>query len=210
MVLANALYLKAPWVEAFDVARTADQTFFAATGPQTVPFLHGEMTGGHGIVGGATVVRLPLRGGSLSFVIALPAEGTDNSDVDLTAVWEALPGLSSESLALSLPKLAVTRSTNLKQSLERLGVGALFDEGQCDLSGLNDIEQLFVSGAFHKAFVGVDEKGVEAAAATAIVVDVDASPPPPVAVVVDRPFQFLIVDTALSLPLFVGAVTSID
>jgi serpin B len=155
-------------------------------------------------------VRLPLRGGSLSFVIALPAEGTDNADVDLAAVWEALPGLSSESLALSLPKLAVTRPTDLKESLERLGVAALFDGAQCDLSGLNDVEQLFVSGAFHKAFVGVDEKGVEAAAATAIVISAPEAAPTPITVVVDRPFQFLIVDSALSLPLFVGAVTSID
>ena len=89
-------------------------------------------------------------------------------------------------------------------------VAALFDGAQCDLSGLHGVEAPFVSGADQKAFVGIDEEGVEAAAATAIVGSDPAAAPTPIEVVVDRPFQFLIVDTALSLPLFVGAVTSIE
>ncbi|HEY1097705.1 MAG TPA: serpin family protein, partial [Myxococcota bacterium] len=94
----------------------------------------------------------------------------------------------------------------LKEALEDRGVAAVFDAETCDLTGLNSEEPLFVSGAFHKAFVGVDDKGVEAAAATAIVVDAETSAPSPVTVVVDRPFTFTITDRALRTPLFVGRV----
>jgi serine protease inhibitor len=55
----------------------------------------------------------------------------------------------------------------------------------------------------------VDEHGTEAAAATAITFRPLAAtrPPSPVTMVIDRPFLVAIVDTATSLPLFLGQVT---
>ena len=60
----------------------------------------------------------------------------------------------------------------------------------------------------HKAYVDVDEQGTEAAAATAVVaVALSAFVTPPIALTVDRPFLFAIVDTATGLPLFLGQVS---
>jgi len=84
-------------------------------------------------------------------------------------------------------------------------VTAPFDSAVCDLSGLNAEEQLVVTGAFHEAFVAVDEEGVEAAAATAIVVG-ETSVPETRTVKVDAAFHFAIVDKATGLPLFVGRI----
>ena len=59
----------------------------------------------------------------------------------------------------------------------------------------------------HKAFVKVDEKGTEAAAATAVAMagaGVDMSKP--IEVFLDHPFLFFIVDKESGLILFMGRV----
>ncbi len=54
----------------------------------------------------------------------------------------------------------------------------------------------------HKAFVEVNEEGTEAAAATFV----QMSNCLPINFVVDRPFAFVIYNTRLQCPLFVGKV----
>ena len=61
---------------------------------------------------------------------------------------------------------------------------------------------------FHKGFVRVDEKGTEAAAATAGVMGEGARlEAPPRQVKADRPFLFIIRDNASGLVLFLGRVS---
>jgi len=103
-----------------------------------------------------------------------------------------------------LPRFRVTMSLDLKVALQHLGVADLFDSRVCDLTGINPDADLFVSGAFHQTFVDVNERGVEAAAATAIVIGNEMVPP---RVVVDEPFYFLVRDRATGAPLFVGYVS---
>jgi len=60
----------------------------------------------------------------------------------------------------------------------------------------------------HKAFVAVDEKGTEAAAATGIVVGVTSMPmEPPPEFRADRPFVFAIRERATGAILFMGRVS---
>ena len=57
----------------------------------------------------------------------------------------------------------------------------------------------------HQTFIAVDEHGTEAAAATAVLMGT-TSMPQTVDFVVDRPFLFVIHDTAHLTPLFLGRV----
>ena len=68
--------------------------------------------------------------------------------------------------------------------------------------------QIYIGDIFHKTFIGVDEKGVEAAAATAVTMENGASPNPPqvLKVDIDRPFMFVIYDSKNKSPLFFGRV----
>jgi serpin B len=81
--------------------------------------------------------------------------------------------------------------------------------GDADLSGITGAEPLHVGAVAHKAYIDVDERGTEAAAATAVMIMASAAlrMPPPVTMVVDRPFLFAIIDTATGLPLFLGQVS---
>jgi len=65
----------------------------------------------------------------------------------------------------------------------------------------------------HKAHIGVDEQGTEAAAATAVVMMADAAapmpgppPPPPVPFIADHPFLYLIRSAQTGEILFMGRV----
>ena len=63
-----------------------------------------------------------------------------------------------------------------------------------DFSGMDGGHRpdLHITDVLHKAFVAVNEKGTEAAAATAVVVGVESAPMFDVVLTVDRPFFFLI------------------
>jgi serpin B len=85
-----------------------------------------------------------------------------------------------------------------------------FDEAAADFSGiarsLDPAQRLSISAVFHKAFVKVDEKGTEAAAATAVVM-LERGPAPDLEELkIDHPFLFFIVDKLSGLILFMGRV----
>ena len=66
-----------------------------------------------------------------------------------------------------------------------------------DLSGITEEEKLFVTKILHKTFIGVNETGTEAAAATAVFVDSTSVPLPPEKeyyFIADRPFIYYIRD----------------
>jgi serpin B len=86
-----------------------------------------------------------------------------------------------------------------------MGMPLAFEES-ADFSGMTSSVRLHISRVIHKAFIEVNEKGAEAAAATAVMMSVD------VALIVphfraDRPFLFLIRDTESGMILFLGRVT---
>ena len=119
-----------------------------------------------------------------------------------------LAGTARHQVTLSLPRFRLEAAFDLIPALRRLGVTEAFGD-QADFSGITDAEPLRIGTVAHKAYIDVDEHGTEAAAATAIVITAMAAfrAPPSVTMVVDRPFLFAIIDTATSLPLFLGQVS---
>jgi serpin B len=72
---------------------------------------------------------------------------------------------------------------------------------------MDGTELLYLSDALHKAWVQVDERGTEAAAATAVVVMVGAAPGGSVKTFrADHPFLFLIRENRTGSLLFMGKV----
>lgn len=75
--------------------------------------------------------------------------------------------------AIMIPKFKTETSLELVGVLQKLGVIDLFNERLANLSGISGNNQvtrpdddLFVSNAFHRSFIDVNEKGTEAAAAS--------------------------------------------
>lgn len=97
-----------------------------------------------------------------------------------------------------------------------LGMKTAFDDPQGSanfdkMAPRRPDKYLAISNVFHKTFIAVDEKGTEAAAATAVVMmELTARremPHEPIHVKVDRPFFYAIQHVPSGACLFVGRVT---
>jgi serpin B len=97
-----------------------------------------------------------------------------------------------------------TASISLKNALTAMGMEDAFSETAADFSGMSETP-LFVSDVVHKAFIKVNEKGTEAAAATGVVF-ATVSVTAPKIFIANRPFVYLIRDTQTKSILFMGRV----
>ena len=98
----------------------------------------------------------------------------------------------------------------LKDKLSLMGMLDAFGD-KANFSGMDGTELLYISKVIHKVFVDVDEKGTEAAAATAVVMTKSmamiSEPPKPV-FLADHPFMFLIREKSTESILFLGRVVN--
>jgi serpin B len=209
MTLVNAIYLKAPWLLPFVDGATQP-------GPFTRPdrsTVQAQMMARSGSLpyaagSGWRAVELPYAGGSLAMTVVIPEDlisyeaqiGADGLDAVVRA-------LDPRQVELAFPRFGIETATDLVEVLTALGMPAAFDPDRADFSGLTIAEKLFISAVVHQANIDVDEKGTEAAAATAVGMDTTALPADPVVVRVDRPFLFLLRDVPTGAIVFMGRVT---
>jgi serpin B len=157
-------------------------------------------------------VELPYQGGRASLVMLLPpVDQFASFEQSLTADKLAgiLSALQPADVQLYLPRFKFDTSLLLADALKALGMPLAFDSAQADFSGATGQRDLFISNVIHKAYVAVDEKGTEAAAATAVIMVGAGAPvdvPKPVVVKADHPFIFFIRDQQTGAILFVGRV----
>lgn len=222
LVLANALYLKAPWANEFSENATKPEPFFVhGGGPANVSMMRKTSHDfGYARQEGFTVVSLPYAGHDLQFLVLLPDEinGLHALESKLTGdLLAQCAKLQTRDVDLHLPKFKLQPPTVLlAEKFEALGMKTAFDKPQGSANfdrmaprKLNDY--LYISQIFHKTFIAVDEKGTEAAAATAVAMMTGAAlrspPPPPIEVKVDRPFIYAIQHVPSGVCLFLGRVT---
>jgi serpin B len=215
LVLANAVYLKAPWAFPFTASATQDAPFHpeatSGAGPITVPMMHRTADLPYRRGDGYQAVLLPYQNSSLAMAIVLPDGPLGRLTAQLGGnhgLSPLLAGAERQSVALALPKFRQRTSAGLIPVLRDLCVEDAFTD-RADFTGITTAEQLLISAVVHQAYIDVDEQGTEAAAATAIAMRPMAlrRGPEPIPLTVDRPFLFAIFDTATGLPLFLGQVT---
>jgi serpin B len=210
MVLVNAIYFYGSWETAFDVARTREAPFHRAGGGDVnVPMMRAKFDKArYGETPDAQWLELPYKGGGAAMVLVLPREGRMDAVVaDLAGDgWaKGVSGLSAQEVRVALPRFRIESSFGLHEILPRMGMMDAFDVRAADFSGMTGRPDLFISAAFHKAFCEVDEKGTEAAAATAVVMALREAPRA-AAFRADRPFLFGIRDRVSGALLFIGRV----
>jgi serpin B len=222
IVLTNAIYLKAPWASEFSEAATKPEPFRVRGGtPVDVPMMR-KRSDNFGYVkrDGYTAVSVPYVGNNLHFVILVPDEANGLSALEskLTAdILAQCAKLEKHDVDLSLPKFKFEPPTiALAEKLEELGMKTAFDRppGSANFDRMaprRPNDYLYISQVFHKTFIAVDEKGTEAAAATAVAMMAGAAPGkpprPPIEVKVDRPFVYAIQHVQSGVCLFLGRVT---
>lgn len=207
VVLVNALYLKAPWTRPF--SKIGATTFVTAQGIRIKTPMMQSAAAVNGVVGdGWTAVSIPYRGGGATMTVLVPDAG--RFDAVLKALDSTLMGRAADGedeMALTMPLFDLETTSPAKKIANSLGIEDIF--AGADLSGIAGAPGQLVATAFvHQAVVKVNEKGTEAAAATAMGISESSVPtPPPLHLVVDRPFLFWISESATGAPLFLGVVT---
>jgi len=223
LVLTNAVYFLASWRYSFDQSLTTDEDFHRLDDSTvSVPLMQlgrGEIELEYAEEWYDTVPQVRARalnlyyqGERLCMTVLLPEPGAYASyenALTVDTVNELLSRLHKTDLPpVRLPRFTYTSSSlSLGEPLQSLGMHDAFVPQRADFSGIDGKGNLFVSQVLHKAFVAVDEKGTEAAAATAVGFGLESMPDvPPPRFVADRPFIFLIRDSETGLILFIGRI----
>ena len=211
LVLTNAIYFNAAWLNPFSEDMTGDGAFHLLDGSEvTVPMMTQTESFGYVQGEGYQAVELLYDGRELSMVIVLPNNGEFEdleSTLDADLVDAITNDLKYRKVTLTMPKFEYDSDFSLVDTLAAMGMPVAFSTA-ADFSGMTGYRDLFISDILHKAFVSVDEAGTEAAAATAVIMSLTAAPEQPVEVTLDRPFIFLIRDIETGAVLFVGRVAN--
>ncbi|MEZ0396362.1 MAG: serpin family protein [Anaerolineales bacterium] len=210
MVLVNAIYFKADWQTPFDPNDTYEAPFYLLDGSQVqVAMMHNELTLPYLRGDNFQAVELPYAGGTAAMTIIVPDAGqfaAFEAAFDPAAYEAILAQMQPTEVQLGLPKFTFRSQFDLAQTLAAMGMPAAFDPGQADFSGMDGARDLYISNVVHQAFIAVDEKGTEAAAATAVIMALSAVMPQGIPLEIDRPFLFVIRDLPTGQILFIGRV----
>jgi len=210
LVLVNAIYFKGRWAAQFDNHKTIKAPFSVGLTQKpearlmnlTADFRYAE-------VEGLQLLELPYAGDHLSMDILLPHESgglkgmEDQLNENNIDRW--LAQTRERKVAVFLPKFKLAAQINLAKRLAEMGITDAFSP-LANFSGMDGARDLFISAVVHKAFIDVDEEGIEAAAATGVAIrSMAVMMPQPIPIFrADHPFIFLIRDNHSGSILFLG------
>jgi serpin B len=212
IILINAIDLSFPWDSAFDPAQTK-QAPFAIEGGSSVQVPLMAQTIVEGVYAEddlAQYTTLRLAGIGLEAEFFVPKAGHFvEFEAALAAETSSLRQLAKGAkMDLALPRFTYASPTvSLGPAFQALGMTTPFSGG-ADFSGMTTTEPLRLAKIFHRAMVGIDEQGIQAAAATAVEGESFSTDPvlPPASVRVDHSFFLGMRDTGSGALLFFGRI----
>jgi serpin B len=163
----------------------------------------------------ATGFLKPYADGKYAFVALLPNEGVKVADYvsSLTSnnVSRLLNSMEDVTVMTAIPKFKTEYDIEMSEILESMGMPDAFDEGLADFSKMASLQEgkLFISQVKHKTFLALDEKGTRAGAVTSVEMAGTSAPVDIKQVYLDRPFVYMIIDSELNMPIFIGTTMEI-
>jgi serpin B len=222
LVLASTVYFNAEWLDRFE-ASTGSPIFTLSDGSQvSVPFISSERRDnqGHSIMdtgrypwyvynNEVNVVRVSYKGGRVIFVALMPQEKYPLASLEASLTPEKLKAMLTVpaqhyDLFVEMPKFSFESPLVLSDSLKALGMTDAFNDNLADFSAITQFHKLLISTVAQKSYIRVNELGTEAASGGySGFVDIVAS----IAVTLNRPFIFLILDQPTGAILFMGRLS---
>lgn len=208
LVLTNAIYFLGEWEKKFNPEATRESDFWLdESNKMTAPMMYQKDIFGYAAGDGLQILEMPYKGESLSMVVLLPGKKDGLKELEGSLSTENLKkwltGLKKQKVETYFPKFKTTQSFNLNDILKSLGMKEAFTRS-ADFSNMEPRKELYISDVVHKAFVAVDEKGTEAAAATAVVMELASMPMDVPVFKADHPFIFIIRERTTDSVLFMG------
>ncbi len=217
LVTVNAAYFKADWGSQFDKSETGPQPFHLdATQTENAPMMHQKSPLLYAENEQVKFLEIPYIRGTFSMYLILPKEVWPIRKLVESMSAESIAGLRTKAethqVDVLLPKFEIAEHLGLKDALSGRGVKAAFDKQMADFDRMIvpkfEASRIYISQSYHDAWIQVDEKGTEAAAATSTThysISCAAPPrPPPAEFHADHPFVFLIIHNQSRSILFAG------
>lgn len=155
------------------------------------------------------------RGGDYAFAALLPEEGLSVDDYISSLTAESLQNTLSNPVNIethtAMPKFSYDYDITLNQALQEMGMPEAFT-GAANFSKMAIANGLFIGKVLQKTHIDVDEEGTKAAAVTVVEMNdgCELEEPEYKEVVLDRPFVYMIVDMHTHLPVFMGALKTVE
>ncbi|MBT4022761.1 serpin family protein [archaeon] len=220
LVLTNAIYFKGNWVKEFDKKDTREQDFWqtkdSSIKSEMMRLKDEEFNFAE--TKDVKILELPYDGNKYSMLLLLPKGKTEKEDYErnygleqaekyLTKedLLELKTQMTKQELLVMIPKFKFETKYFLKETLSSMGMPTAFSD-VADFSGMTGSKDLMITSVIHQAFIEVDEKGTEAAAATVVAVGLTSAGPSGPVFVADHPFIFMIQEIETGNILFLGKV----
>ncbi|XP_030184581.1 serpin I2 isoform X1 [Lynx canadensis] len=217
LILVNAVYFKGDWKQKFTKENTQLMNFTKKDGTAVkVPMMKALLRTKYGCFSESSVnyqvLELPYKGDEFSLIIILPAEDVNIEEMEkrITAhrILKWFSEMQEEEVEISLPRFKVEQKLDFKEALYSLNITEIFSGG-CDLSGITDSAEVFVSQVMQHVFFEINEDGSEAAASTGMNIPVIMSLAQN-KFTANRPFLFIVKNSPTDSILFMGKVTNPD
>lgn len=206
LVLLNAIYFKADWKYSFLEDHTMQMIFYGEKRQYITSFMSIREKFRYYKNDSVTIIEIPYKDNQASMFILLPAEGTKINDFSKNLTYSDFcnleQNLKEQLIDMKLPKFKINARYKLKNPLMSLGMISAFTNS-ANFNKMNGRSDLMIDEVIHQTFIEIDEKGTEAAGATAVVVR-EKSAPQPVYINLNRPFVFLIKENYKGSVLFLG------
>ncbi len=212
LFLVNTVYFKANWVSEFKKKNTRKHSFLTPDGSVDVDMMFDKKQVDYYEDEKMQAIRLPYRSDVMgekskhNMIFILPKEGVDfNEFLSKLKIQDFyMRFLEKMPVHIYLPKFKLAyQPKDMVDTLKKMGLKSIFKEGV--FKGSENTATL--TGVVHKSIISVDEKGTEAAAATAMSMATTGlffeleKKDPYFTFKADRPFIFMLDDG-----LFVGIV----
>ena len=206
MVLINTLLFDGTWETAYADEDVVNGTFYSYSGKEQTVEMMCSTESVYFADENAKGFLKYYDGKDYAFAAILPEQGTD-----ILEYVNSLNGASLQSLLakqyktdvdVGLPKFKFEYSMDLKPILSDMGMPTAFLNA-ANFSKMSS-RLLHIGQAVQKTAIELSPTGTKAAAATGVGMEEESISP---AVILNRPFVYMILDTKTNLPLFIGVMT---
>ena len=211
-VIVNAIYFYGSWANPFEKSATRKRAFHKENGEDIQSDFMFNGDDGYTVFEykDGKVLRIMCKDSTCMFFF-LPPEGVKLADFAKEIDFKDLTDLQVATglWKIYVPKFKIESSYDLIPYLQKLGLKRCFNLSTSDLSRLSkDPRGVYYSKVIQKATVDLDEKGVEATAATAVIGLAGSAAVPPKFnyLYLDRPFAYVIYNRSNDTVVFTGTV----
>ncbi|MBN1273456.1 MAG: serpin family protein [Candidatus Aminicenantes bacterium] len=213
LVLTNAIYFKADWLQQFSGENTKERKFLLSSGQEVnAQMMHKTSHFFYGETDHIQILEMDYVGRDLSMLIILPKEndiGKIESIISPQNLDAWKNSMKSERVRVALPKFSFETKYFMAEDLKEMGMPTAFRYPDADFTGMSPTGELCINEVIHQTFVEVAEYGTEAAAATAVTMRAGSAlqQEQPKIFNADHPFIFIIQQKDTGNILFIGRLS---